>query len=137
MFFLLFYFFRGQLLFCVMMLFPCSCFIFLLSEEIEKIDKVQSTFWREWKLKLEEEKRVADHSRALEKIIPGVETERFLSGDIKYIEGVIVSLIESAKLVKKSILIGVLKIADTYGLNRTEVCGCACISLKNSNIEDK
>lgn len=91
------------------------------SDEVEKIDKVQSTFWREWKLKLEEEKRIADHSRALEKIIPGVETQRFLSGDIQYIKFVITSLIESVKLVKKHILRDLLKIADTYGLSRTEV----------------
>lgn len=97
---------------------------FLLSDEIEKIDKAQSSFWKEWKLKLEEQKRVADHSRALEKIIPGVETERFFSRDVKYIEGIVDSLIKSVKLEKKSILSDVLKIADTYGLSRTEVCGC-------------
>jgi hypothetical protein len=112
-----------------MMLFLCSCVIFLLSDEIERIDKVQSTFWGEWKLKLEEQKRVADHSRALEKIIPGVETERFLSGDVKYIEGVIVSLIESVQLEKKNILRDVLKIADTYGFSCTEVCWCVWICL--------
>ncbi|XP_042982189.1 MAG2-interacting protein 2 [Carya illinoinensis] len=93
----------------------------LSSDEIEKIDKAQSTFWREWKLKLEEQKRVADHSRELEKIIPGVETERFLSGDVKYVEDVVVSLIESIKLEKKSILSDLLKIANAYGLSRTEV----------------
>lgn len=93
----------------------------LPSDEIEKIDKAQSSFWKEWKLKLEEQKRVADHSRALEKIIPGVETERFFSRDVKYIEGIVDSLIKSVKLEKKSILSDVLKIADTYGLSRTEV----------------
>ncbi|KAK9986759.1 hypothetical protein SO802_031710 [Lithocarpus litseifolius] len=87
------------------------------SDEIERIDKVQSTFWGEWKIKLEQQKHVADRSRALEKVIPGVETERFLSGDVKYIEGVIASLIESVKLEKKNILWDVLKIANIYGLN--------------------
>ncbi|XP_070679155.1 MAG2-interacting protein 2-like [Malus domestica] len=42
--------------------------------EIGKFDKVQSTFWREWKLKLENQKRVADRCTTLEKIIPGVDT---------------------------------------------------------------
>ncbi|XP_062120026.1 MAG2-interacting protein 2 [Humulus lupulus] len=90
-------------------------------DEICKIDKMQSSFWREWKLKLEEQKFVADRSRVLEKIIPGVDTARFLSGDMKYIESVVLSLIESVKLEKKYILKDILKLADTYGLNRTKV----------------
>ncbi|KAF7830751.1 MAG2-interacting protein 2 isoform X1 [Senna tora] len=91
------------------------------SDDIDKIGKVQSSFWREWKLKLDEQKRLAEHSRALEKIIPGVETERFLSGDSLYIESVILSLIESVKFEEKNILKDILKLADTYGLNCTEV----------------
>ncbi|XP_027353280.1 MAG2-interacting protein 2 isoform X1 [Abrus precatorius] len=91
------------------------------SDDIDKLGKVQSSFWREWKLKLEEQKRLTEHSRALEKIIPGVETERFLSGDSIYIENVIVSLIESVKFEKKQILKDILKLADTYDLNCTEV----------------
>ncbi|KAF8394648.1 hypothetical protein HHK36_020864 [Tetracentron sinense] len=93
----------------------------LSSDAIDKMDKVQTTFWREWKLKLEEQKRVADQSRVLEQIMPGVETARFLSGDFKYIESVILSLIDSIKLEKKPILNDVLKLADTYGLNHTQV----------------
>ena len=58
----------------------------LFSDDRNKIDEVQSSFWREWKLKLEEKKCVADHSRLLEQVIPGVETARFFSGDISYIE---------------------------------------------------
>ncbi|KAK7350965.1 hypothetical protein VNO77_10060 [Canavalia gladiata] len=91
------------------------------SDDIDKLGKVQSSFWREWKLKLEEKKRLTEHSRALEKIIPGVETERFLSGDSIYIENVIISLIESVKFEKKHILKDILKLADTYDLNCTEV----------------
>lgn len=112
----------------------CDVILLFVSDEIEKIDKAQSTFWREWKLKLEEQKRVADHSRELEKIIPGVETERFLSGDVKYVEDVVVSLIESIKLEKKSILSDLLKIANAYGLSRTEVCGCARVYLSKAVI---
>uniref|UniRef100_A0A5B7BPD7 Putative MAG2-interacting protein 2 n=1 Tax=Davidia involucrata TaxID=16924 RepID=A0A5B7BPD7_DAVIN len=93
----------------------------LSSDKLENIDKAQSTFWREWKMKLEEQKRVADQSRVLEKIIPGVETTRFLSGDFKYMESVVFSLIESVKLEKKHILKDVLKLADTYHLNHTKV----------------
>ncbi|XVE58313.1 hypothetical protein DITRI_Ditri04bG0160200 [Diplodiscus trichospermus] len=93
----------------------------LNTDDINKIDEVQSSFWREWKLKLEEKKCVADHSRFLEQIIPGVETARFLSGDVSYIESVVFSLIESLKLEKKHILKDVLKLANTYGLNRAEV----------------
>ncbi|XP_028806651.1 MAG2-interacting protein 2 isoform X2 [Neltuma alba] len=91
------------------------------SDDINKIGKVQSSFWREWKMKLDEQKRLTEHSRALEKIIPGVETERFLSGDSAYIQSVIRSLIESVMFEKKDILKDLLKLADTYGLNRTEV----------------
>lgn len=91
------------------------------SDEINNIDSVQSTFWRDWKLKLEEQKRVADHSRVLEQIIPGVEIARFLSGDFNYIESVVFSLVESVKLEKKCVLKDALKLADTYGLNHTEV----------------
>ncbi|KAM1936676.1 hypothetical protein ACFX15_013918 [Malus domestica] len=43
--------------------------------EIGKFDKVQSTFWREWKLKLEDQKRAADRCTTFEKIIPGVDTD--------------------------------------------------------------
>ncbi|KAL7183536.1 hypothetical protein ACSBR2_025854 [Camellia fascicularis] len=93
----------------------------LTSDELDKIDRAQSSFWRDWKLKLEEQKRVADHSRVLEQIIPGVETTRFLSGDINYIESVVFSFIESVKLEKKHILKDVLKLASTYGLNCTKV----------------
>lgn len=82
---------------------------------------MQSSFWREWKLKLEKQKFVADRSRALENIIPGVDTSRFLSGDIKYMESVLNNLIESVKLEKKHILKDILELTDTYGLNRTKV----------------
>ncbi|XP_020232050.1 MAG2-interacting protein 2 [Cajanus cajan] len=91
------------------------------SDDIDRLGKVQSSFWREWKLKLEEQKRLTEHSRALETIIPGVETQRFLSRDSIYIENVVISLIESVKLEKKHILKDVLKLADTYDLNCTEV----------------
>lgn len=64
---------------------------------------------------------VADRSRMLERIIPGVETERFMSHDIDYIKGAIFSLIGSVKSEKKLILKDVLKLADTYGLKQSEV----------------
>ncbi|XP_034897509.1 MAG2-interacting protein 2 isoform X2 [Populus alba] len=90
------------------------------SDDMTKID-VQSTFWGEWKFKLEEKKRVAEQSRVLEKIIPGVETGRFLSGDLDYIKSTIFSLIESVKFEKKHIIKDVLRLVDAYGLNHTEV----------------
>ncbi|KAI9110694.1 hypothetical protein K1719_018132, partial [Acacia pycnantha] len=55
------------------------------SDDINKIGKVQSSFWREWKMK------------------------------------VLLSLVESVKFEKKYILKDLLKLAGTYGLNRTEV----------------
>ena len=91
---------------------------------------MQSTFWREWKLKLEEQKFVADRSRALESIIPGVDAARFLSGDTKYMASVVHSLIESVKLEKKHVLKDILKLADTYGMNRNEVF--TFVSINNS-----
>ncbi|CAN0922646.1 MAG2-interacting protein 2 [Linum grandiflorum] len=93
----------------------------LSSDEINKMDKVQSTFWREWKLKLEEKKRVAERSRVLEQVIPGVDTARFLSGDLTYIRDAVFAVIESARLEKKHVIKDALKLADTYGLNHVEV----------------
>uniref|UniRef100_A0A2P2JRB4 Uncharacterized protein MANES_01G037200 n=1 Tax=Rhizophora mucronata TaxID=61149 RepID=A0A2P2JRB4_RHIMU len=93
----------------------------LTSDEMIKINELQSTFWREWKLKLEEKKRITEHSRELERIIPGVEAARFLTGDLNYIESIIFSVIESVKLKKKCIMKDLLKLADTYGLNHSEV----------------
>ncbi|KAK1318878.1 hypothetical protein QJS10_CPB04g01965 [Acorus calamus] len=49
----------------------------LMSEEMDQIGKAQSTFWKEWKTKLEEQIRSADQARSLEKIIPGVNTADF------------------------------------------------------------
>ena len=46
---------------------------------------------------------------------------------------VVFSLIESLKLEKKNILKDMLKLADTYGLNRAEVCGHACICFLTHN----
>ncbi|GAB2249708.1 hypothetical protein Droror1_Dr00013067 [Drosera rotundifolia] len=89
-------------------------------DEIEKLDKSQSTFWIGWKEKLEAQKKVADGTRVLEELIPGVETARFLSGDINYIRRVIFSVVESVKSEKKHILKDMLKLADTYKLNRFE-----------------
>lgn len=102
------------------------------SDEIDQIDKVQFTFWREWKTKLEEQKRLADQARALEQIMPEIETARFLSGDADYIKNVVFSFIDSVKTEKKHVLKEAVKLADTYGLNRTEVLlrffGCALVS---------
>ncbi|XP_010519456.1 PREDICTED: MAG2-interacting protein 2 isoform X2 [Tarenaya hassleriana] len=91
------------------------------SDEIQKIDKVHSTFWKEWKQKLEEKMHVADRSRLLERVIPGVEVERFLSNDIDYIKATVFSLIGSVKLEKKMILKDIQTLADTYGLKQPEV----------------
>lgn len=65
--------------------------------------------------------RVADRTKVLEELIPGVDTARFLSGDLQYMNSVVMSFIESVKSQRKSILKDVLKLADTYGLNHTEV----------------
>ncbi|KAI3705881.1 hypothetical protein L1987_76130 [Smallanthus sonchifolius] len=93
----------------------------LSSDERNKIDQAQSSFWREWKLKLEEQIRVAEHTRAIEQIIPGIETTRFLSGDINYMEGVIFDFIDSVKTERKKILKDVLSLASDYGLDQTKV----------------
>ncbi|KAK2968190.1 hypothetical protein RJ640_018283 [Escallonia rubra] len=93
----------------------------LSSDEWDKLDEAQSSFWREWKLKLEEQRRVADHTRVLEQIIPGVEVARFLKGDVRYMENVVFSLTESVKLENKRILKDLMKLASTYGLDQTKV----------------
>lgn len=104
------------------------CFFhpYFVIDERNKIDQAQSSFWREWKLKLEEQKRVADHTRAIEQIIPGIETARFLSGDINYMESVIFDFIDSVKTEKKKILKDVLNLASDYGLDQTKVRKCLC-----------
>ncbi|KAK6155559.1 hypothetical protein DH2020_009807 [Rehmannia glutinosa] len=93
----------------------------LSSDECTIVHEAQSTFWNEWKIKLEQKKIVADKSRLLEKLIPGVETSRFFSGDKEYIQNVVFSLIESVKVEKKRILKDALVLAHTYGLNRSKV----------------
>ncbi|KAK1272141.1 hypothetical protein QJS04_geneDACA006154 [Acorus gramineus] len=104
----------------------------LVSEEMDQIGKAQSTFWKEWKTKLEEQIRSADQARSLEQIIPGVNTARFLSGDVDYIKTVVWSFIDSVKLEKKFILKEAVNLADAYGLLRNEVLmqflGCALVS---------
>ncbi|XXG59701.1 hypothetical protein AAC387_Pa04g1737 [Persea americana] len=91
------------------------------SDTMDTIDKSQPTFWREWKSKLEEQKRYADQTRDLEQIIPGVDTTRFVSGDFDYIQSAVFTFIDSAKLEKKPILKEALKLADTYSLKHSEV----------------
>lgn len=90
-------------------------------DECNKVHEAQSTFWNEWKVKLEQQKIVTDKSRELEKLIPGVETSRFFSGDMEYIQRVLFSLIESVKMEKKHILKDTLVLAHTYGLDRSMV----------------
>lgn len=96
--------------------------------------KAQSSFWKEWKVKLEEQKRVADKSRVLEQIIPGVETSRVLSGDMEYMNRVVFSLIDSVKLEKKQVIKDVLELARTYGLDHTKVCIYVAKSYINNNV---
>ncbi|KAK4480525.1 hypothetical protein RD792_013601 [Penstemon davidsonii] len=93
----------------------------LSSDECNNLHEAQSTFWNEWKVKLEQQKHVADKSRVLEKLIPGVETSRFFSGDMEYIQSVVFALIESVKLEKKLILKDALSLAHTYGLDHSKV----------------
>lgn len=102
------------------------------SDELDQIDEANATFWREWKAKLEEERRLADQAMMLKQVLPDVDTSRFLSGDVNYIKNVLFSFIDSVKLEKKHILKEAVKIAETYGLRRTEVLlrflGCALLS---------
>lgn len=93
----------------------------LSSDECTNVHEAQSTFWNDWKIKLEQQKNVADKSRVLENLIPGVETARFFSGDMEYIQNVVFSLIESVKTEKKQILEDTLNLAQTYGLERKKV----------------
>uniref|UniRef100_A0A0D9VW88 Uncharacterized protein n=1 Tax=Leersia perrieri TaxID=77586 RepID=A0A0D9VW88_9ORYZ len=109
------------------------------SDELDQIDEANATFWREWKTKLEE-RRLADQARMLKQMLPGIDTSRFLSGDVNYIKNVVFSFIDSVKLEKKHILKEAVKIAETYGLRRTEVLlrflGCSLVSecWDNNNI---
>ncbi|KAG8051077.1 hypothetical protein GUJ93_ZPchr0009g1656 [Zizania palustris] len=102
------------------------------SDELDQIDEVNATFWREWKAKLEEEKRLADQARLLKQVLPNINTSQFLSGDVNYIRKVVFSFVDSVKLEKKHILKEAVKIAETYGLRRTEVLlrflGCTLVS---------
>ncbi|XP_047324264.1 MAG2-interacting protein 2 [Impatiens glandulifera] len=91
------------------------------SGELEKIGGFQSSFWRDWKQKLEEQKRIADHSRVLEQLIPDVDASRFLAKDTNYIETVVCALIDSVKLEKKVTSKDLQKLAYTYDLNLNKV----------------
>ncbi|XP_040385831.1 MAG2-interacting protein 2 isoform X2 [Oryza brachyantha] len=102
------------------------------SDELDQIDEANATFWREWKAKLEEERRLADQARMLKQVLPDIDTSQFLSGDVNYIKNVVFSFIDSVKLEKNHILKEAVKIAETYGLRRTEVLlrflGCTLVS---------
>lgn len=88
---------------------------------MEKKEEIVATFWKDWSSRIEEQQKLADQARNLEQIIPGVETSRFLSGDTEYIRRVVFSLAESVKVEKKSVLLNGLTLANTYGVNRSEV----------------
>ncbi|KAL6905903.1 hypothetical protein ACP4OV_003504 [Aristida adscensionis] len=102
------------------------------SDDQDEIDMAHSTFWKEWKSKLEEEKQLADQARMLKQILPDIDTSRFLSGDASYIREVVFSFVDSVKLEKRHILKEAVKIAETYSLQRTEVLlrflGCSLVS---------
>lgn len=91
------------------------------TDDLDQIDMANTTFWREWKSKLEEEKQLADQARMLKQILPDIDTSQFLSGDASYIKRVVFSFVDSVKLEKKHILKEAVNIAETYGLQRTEV----------------
>ncbi|KAL6642432.1 hypothetical protein ACP70R_020613 [Stipagrostis hirtigluma subsp. patula] len=91
------------------------------SDDLDQVDMAHTTFWREWKSKLEEEKQLADQARMLKQILPDIDTSRFLSGDANYIRKVVFSFVDSVKQEKKHVLKEAVKIAETYGLQRTEV----------------
>ncbi|CAA6656354.1 unnamed protein product [Spirodela intermedia] len=96
------------------------------SGEMDNVDKAQSTFWKAWKLKLEEQKELADRGRQIEQLIPGVQTGYF-------------SFIDSVKLEKRHILKSTIELADAYGVQRTKVLlrylGCALVSEHLTNDE--
>ncbi|XP_020191610.1 MAG2-interacting protein 2 [Aegilops tauschii subsp. strangulata] len=102
------------------------------SDDLDQIDMAHATYWGEWKSKLEEEKRMADQARMLKNVLPDIDTSRFLSGDANYIKKVVFSFVDSVKLERKHILKEAVKIAENYGLQRTEVLlrflGCALVS---------
>ncbi|XP_051138019.1 MAG2-interacting protein 2 [Andrographis paniculata] len=91
------------------------------SDEYTEVHEEQSTFWNDWKVKLEQQKNMADKSRVLIKLIPGVETSRFFSGDMEYIQNVVFSLIDSVGIEKKQIMDDTLNLARTYGVDRSKV----------------
>lgn len=64
---------------------------------------------------------MADQARMLKNVLPDIDTSRFLSGDANYIKKVVFSFVDSVKLERKHILKEAVKIAENYGLQRTEV----------------
>ena len=85
-----------------------------------------ATYWGEWKSKLEEEQRMADQARVLKNVLPDIDTSRFLSGDANYIKKAVFSFVDSVKLDRRHILKEAVKIAENYGLQRTEVSLSLC-----------
>lgn len=49
-------------------------------------EEIGTTFWKEWSDTIDEQQKLVNQARNLEQIIPGVETNRFLSGHTHYIE---------------------------------------------------
>lgn len=98
--------------------------IFSLLSDGDQMNEAQSIFWTEWKAKLEQEKRFTEQTKALEQLMPGVDAARFLAGDADYIKSSIFALVDTVKLEKKHVLKEAIKLADMYGLHRTEVCLC-------------
>eukprot|EP01018_Ginkgo_biloba_P007103 Gb_24496 [translate_table: standard] len=88
---------------------------------VDDMEKIEITFWTEWRSRIAEQQKLADRARVLEQMIPGVETRRFLSGDTAYIHSIIISLVESVKMEKKSNLSKGLMLANDYGVDRSEV----------------
>lgn len=103
-------------------LFVVFVFMVALSGEMENANEVQSTFWREWKDKLEGQKQLANQARSLENLMPGVDSARFLSGDSNYIKNTIFMFIDSAKVEKKPVLKEALALAIMYDMDCCEVC---------------
>ncbi|KAL2652320.1 hypothetical protein R1flu_020448 [Riccia fluitans] len=97
----------------------------LLSEggesQSDKSTPTSSNFWNEFRSKAVQTLNVAEESRKLQEMLPGVDAARFIAGDQQYITESIFSFVDSAKARKEEWLPGLLALSLRYHVDTWRV----------------
>ncbi|KAG6557446.1 hypothetical protein Mapa_000718 [Marchantia paleacea] len=80
-----------------------------------------SNFWTEFRSRAAETLKVAEESRKLQQMLPGVDAGRFITGDQEYINERIFSFVETAKTRQEEWLPGLLALAHEYHVDTWQV----------------